>query len=168
MNIEVIRSDKRIKTVGARVVDGVLVVRAPTHLSDADLEPIVQRLLDRVEKQRQKEALDDTDLERSARRLNKQYFGAKLKWKSIKWVTNQNKRVGSCTPANGVIRISHRVATMPPFVRNYVIMHELAHLEKPNHSPQFWKLVNQYPKTERARGYLMAVGLENLEDERAR
>ena len=166
MNVKVIRSDKRVKTVDARVVDGVLVVRAPARLTDAELEPIVQRLLDRAEKQRQKEALDDADLERWARRLNKRYFGAKLKWTSIKWVTNQNKRAGSCTPANGTIRISHRVARMPPFVKDYVILHELAHLQEPNHSSQFWKLVNQYPKTERARGYLMAVGLEDLEDER--
>jgi len=90
MNVKVIRSDKRVKTVDARVVDGVLVVRAPARLTDAELEPIVQRLLDRAEKQRQKEALDDADLERWARRLNKRYFGAKLKWTSIKWVTNQN------------------------------------------------------------------------------
>ena len=31
---------------------------------------------------------------------------------------------------------------------------------EPNHSPRFWKLVARYPLTERARGYLIAVGLE--------
>ena len=80
-------------------------------------------------------------------------------------MTNQNKsRIGSCTPANGAIRLSHRLAAMPAFVRDYVIVHELAHLLEANHGPRFWKLVNRYPKTERARGYLMAVGLEELED----
>lgn len=166
MNVKVVRSERRVKTVDARVVDDVLVVRAPARLSDADLVPIVQKFLDRVEKRKQKEALDDADLERWAKRLNKRYFGGKLKWRSIRWVTNQNRQAGSCTPAHDTIRISHRVATMPPFVRNYVILHELTHLRVPNHGPRFWKTVNRYPKTERARGYLMAVGLERLEDER--
>jgi predicted metal-dependent hydrolase len=82
----------------------------------------------------------------------------------IRWVSNQNKRVGSCTPSKGTIRISHHVAEMPAFVRDYVIVHELAHLVEPNHSQGFWKLVTRYPRTERARGYLMAVGLEPLDE----
>ena len=161
MDITIIRSDKRIKTVSARVVGGVVEIRAPAHLSDAELEPIVRKLLDRVERREKKRALDDAVLDRCARKLNRQYFGGKLKWKSIKWVTNQKRCIGSCTAANGTIRISHRVAEMPAFVRDYVIMHELTHLKEPNHGARFWNLVNRYPKTERARGYLMAVAKED-------
>lgn len=50
---------------------------------------------------------------------------------------------------------------MPGFVLDYILMHELAHLLQPNHSPDFWALVNRYPLTERARGYLMAKGMED-------
>ena len=53
---------------------------------------------------------------------------------------------------------------MPDWVLTYVLMHELAHLEEANHGLNFWALVNQYPLTERARGYLMAIGLEENED----
>lgn len=164
MDVKIIRSERRFKTVSSRVTGGVFVVRAPAHLSDEELEPIVNKLLTRLKKQKQKEGLDNGDLDRWARQLNRQYFGGKLKWRSIRWVTNQNTRLGSCTPTNGTIRISHRVAGMPLFVRKYVVVHELAHLKEPNHGPKFWKWVDKYPKTERARGYLMAIGMDPIED----
>ena len=79
---------------------------------------------------------------------------------SIRWVDNQEWRWGSCTPADGAIRISSRLGREPGWVLDYVIVHELAHLEVPRHGPAFWAIVNRYAKTERARGFLMARGLE--------
>ncbi|RME78107.1 MAG: M48 family peptidase [Chloroflexi bacterium] len=165
MDIKIIRSANRRKTVSAEEVEGTIVVRAPAHLSDEELAPLIEKLTRRLARRKKKETLDDEALHRRAQELNRQYFQGRLKWQSTRWVTNQNKRFGSCTPAQGTIRISHRVASMPAFVRDYVLVHELAHLLEPNHGPRFWKLVNRYPKTERARGYLMAVGLENLEED---
>ncbi|HMQ50771.1 MAG TPA: M48 family metallopeptidase [Anaerolineae bacterium] len=164
METKIIRSHKRKRSVSAKVVDGVFQVSAPAHISETDLQPIIENLKKRWEKRQVKNELDDKALQGRAQELNRQYFDGQLKWKSIRWVTNQDKRFGSCTPGQGTIRLSHRLATMPAFVRDYVIVHELAHLIEANHSPKFWKLVNRYPKTERARGYLMAVGLENLEE----
>lgn len=164
MEVRIIRSRRRAKTVSVRVVDGEFVVRAPASMSNAELQPIIEKLQARWERRQARQRLDDAVLERRAHELNQQYFGGKLAWQSIRWVTNQEKRFGSCTPANGTIRISHRLAAMPAFVRDYVIIHELAHLQEPNHGPRFWKLVYRYPRTERARGYLMALGLEEPED----
>lgn len=164
MEVKIVRSKKRKKTVSARVVENVFVVQAPARMSDGDLQPIIEKLQQRWQRRRAKESLDDQALHRRAQELNRQYFEGKLKWKSIRWVTNQNSRVGSCTPTDQTIRISHRLATMPAFVRDYVIVHELAHLLEANHGPNFWQLVNGYPKTERARGYLMAAGMEAIEE----
>ena len=163
MEIKIIRSRNRSKTIQARMVQGVMEVRAPAGMSDKELQPHIERLRRRLERKQARKTLDDVGLEQRAQALNQQYFGGKLEWNSIRWVTNQNKRYGSCTPADKTIRISHRIASMPAFVRDYVIVHELAHLLEANHGPDFWKLVYQYERTERARGYLMAVGIEDLE-----
>lgn len=158
--VEVIRSKQRKKTVSAELQQGVLVVRAPATMSDAELAPVIEKLQKRLRKRLRRPPRGDDELEQTAQALNREYFDGRLRWQSIRFVTNQNKRFGSCTPSRGTIRISDRVATMPPWVLRYVLMHELAHLEEANHGPRFWALVNRYPLTERARGYLMAVGLE--------
>ncbi|GAB4581013.1 MAG: M48 family metallopeptidase [Anaerolineales bacterium] len=150
--------------MSARQVNGVLEISAPAHLSDGELQPIIERLRNRLSKREKRKTLADKDLEQMAVRLNQQYFENKLTWNSISWSNRQNKRYGSCTPSEKTIRISHQLATMPRFVQEYVVMHELAHLIEGNHGPRFWKLVNRYPYTERARGYLMAVGLEKGDD----
>jgi len=162
--VEIIRSQKRRKSVSAELKQGVLVVRAPARMSDAELAPIIEKLRQRLQKRTRRPAPTDDDLEQMAQKLNREYFNGRLRWQSIRYVTNQNKRFGSCTPSLGTIRLSHRLASMPKWVLTYVLMHELAHLEEANHGPNFWALVNQYPLTERARGYLMAIGLEENED----
>lgn len=151
MELRIVRSTGRRKTVSARVVDGQILVQAPAAMSEAELQPIIEKLRRRL----QRRALD----------LNRQHFDGTLTWQSITWVTNQDSRWGSCSPAEGTIRLSHRLATVPAWVRDYVIVHELAHLQEANHGPRFWKLVNRYPRTERARGYLIALAGEAQEDE---
>jgi predicted metal-dependent hydrolase len=161
--VRIVRSQKRKKTVSAELKNGELVVRAPAQMSDRQLLPIIEKLQIRLRNKVLRSPITDAELEKIAQQLNKIYFADRLKWHSIRYVTNQNKRFGSCTPSTGTIRLSHRLATMPDWVLKYVVVHELAHLEEANHGPHFWALVNQYPLTERARGYLMAIGLE--EDE---
>lgn len=158
--VEITRSGKRKKTVSAELMNGRLLVRAPARMSDEELAPIIEKLQARLKKRVRPIPHTDESLEKAARNLNKRFFNGRLQWHSIRYVTNQKKRFGSCTPAAGTIRISDRVATLPDWVRDYVVMHELAHLEQANHGPLFWKLVNRYPRTERARGYLMALGMD--------
>jgi predicted metal-dependent hydrolase len=129
-------------------------------MSDTELAPVIEKLRQRLNKRTRRAPQSDTELVQQAQALNKHYFDGRLRWHAIRYVTNQNRRFGSCTPSHGTIRLSHRLAAMPEWVRDYVLLHELAHLEEANHGPAFWRLVNQYPLAERARGYLMAVGLE--------
>ncbi len=166
--IRITRSSNRAKTITARLVEGgaVIEVLAPSSATDTELAPIIERLKGRIVRRQEKaETADDRALARRAAELNREYFEGKLRPAEVRYVTNQQRRYGSCTPATGVIRISHRVAAMPPWVRDYVLVHELAHLLQPNHGPKFWKLVNRFPRTERARGYLIAVGLEGDADD---
>ena len=158
--VKVIRSQSRKKTVSAELQNGELVVRAPARMSQKELNGIIQKLQKRLQNKMGRTPASDEELEALAQQLNQTYFTGRLKWQSIRYVTNQNKRFGSCTPSLGTIQLSHRLASMPDWVLKYVIVHELAHLEESNHGPSFWALVNQYPLTERARGYLMAIGLE--------
>ena len=167
MEVRIVRSTGRVRTVSAREVNGVLEVRAPAHVSDADLQPIIERLRTRVkrklEQREARSALDDQALQARTQALNARFFANRLSWTSISWVTNQDHRWGSCTPLAGTIRISHRLATLPQWVLDAVIVHELAHLVEANHSAAFWALANRYPLTERARGYLMAISAEGEE-----
>lgn len=164
--VEIIRSRRRKKTISAALQDERIIIRAPHDVPEKELQAVIANLRKRLQRrmERQERLGSDEHLEELARQVNAEYFDGRLQWQSIRYVTNQNKRFGSCTPADKTIRISHRVATMPPWVLKYVVIHELAHLQEANHGPAFWALVNRYPRTERARGYLMAVGLEELDE----
>lgn len=71
-------------------------------------------------------------------------------------VRNQKWRWGSCSP-NGHICLNWRLVTMPDAVRDYVLIHELMHLKRMDHSPKFWKLVEQAcPNYRAARAQLRA------------
>jgi predicted metal-dependent hydrolase len=163
-SVEVRRSARRKRTVAARLERGNLIVYVPARMSAAEEADWVDRMRRRLEAQERRRRLNGSgDLERRAQELNERYFGGKLAWNSLTYVGNQQSRYGSCTVGKATIRLSDVLADMPAWVRDYVLVHELAHLVVPNHSPEFWALVGRYPLTERARGYLMAKGVEAVE-----
>ncbi len=149
--VEVTRSARRRKTAQARLVGDVLEVRIPDRCTRREEEEFVAHFRAKFERAR---ASDRIDLTRRAADLAVEHD---LPMPSgIRWVDNQQQRWGSCTPGDGSIRLSSRLAPFPGWVIDYVIVHELAHLRVADHSEAFWKLVNRYPLTERARGFLIA------------
>lgn len=69
-------------------------------------------------------------------------------------VRNQRQRWGSCSPS-GLICLNWRLITMPDWIRDYVLYHELMHLKRMDHSPAFWRLVAQVcPRYQEARRWL--------------
>jgi hypothetical protein len=72
-------------------------------------------------------------------------------------VRNQRWRWGSCS-RNGHICLNWRLVQMPDAVRDYVMIHELMHLRRMDHSPKFWKLVEAAcPTFQTSRAYLRAL-----------
>ena len=153
MEIRVVRSAKRRKTISATVEQGVLVVRLPARLTRAQEHYWVERMRERFARRQQPSSDPETPLMRRAQGLNRRYFGGKLQF-SIEWVTNQKQRWGSCTPESGRIRLSHELLKLPAYVIDYVIVHELAHLLEANHSDRFWALVKEFPQADKAIGFL--------------
>ena len=160
--VEVVRSTRRRRTISARLEGDRLILQVPTGLSAAEEQAWATKLGGKIlAARRRRELNSDGDLAARADELNRRYFEGKLGVDEIRYVTNQQQRFGSCTPSQRTIRIADRVAKLPPWVRDAVIVHELAHLVEGNHSARFWKLANRYPLMERARGYLMALGLDD-------
>jgi predicted metal-dependent hydrolase len=153
-DVEVRRSRRRTRTVSAYRQDGKVIVLIPARFTRAEEAEWVETMVARLEGQRRR-GRTDADLERRAARLAGAHGLPEPA--TVRWVTNQNTRWGSCTPADGSVRLSHRLQTMPAWVVDYVLVHELAHLVEPSHDARFWSLVDGYPRAERAKGYLEGV-----------
>jgi predicted metal-dependent hydrolase len=155
--IEVRRSRQRRRTVSAYREGGRTIVLIPARFSADEEQVWVDAMMRRLAAGDRRRRPSDEQLAARAADLSRRFLDGLAKPASIVWVSNQNSRWGSCTPADGTIRISGRVKGMPSWVLDYVILHELTHLLQPGHGSEFWALLDSYPRTERARGYLEGV-----------
>ncbi len=140
-------------------------VFAPHNIPEKELKKVIKNFKKRFAKRNIKKKLnEEQNLNEVFGRLNKIYFDGKIKIESIEYATNQRKICGSCNYKKKTIRISHYLAHMPEWVRDYVIIHEMAHILEPNHSKAFWDIVYRYKLVERARGFLIAKGMEDNQE----
>jgi len=152
------RSKKRKRTVGAQLIGDVLTIVVPSWMSRAEEDHWVDVMSGRF---RRKVSMDRIDLGERALALARRHDLPRPR--EIRWSDDMLSRWGSCTPSTGTIRISSRIAKFPDWVIDYVLVHELAHLEVADHSDAFWRLVHKYAKSERAIGYLIAKSGEESE-----
>ncbi|MFW3171050.1 M48 family metallopeptidase [Geodermatophilus sp. CPCC 206100] len=163
-DVEVRRSARRRRTVTAYRESGRTIVLIPAAFSPAEERRWVAQMVAKLqtrEERRRRSLGGDGELMSRARALSEAHLDGVPQPASVRWVDNQQRRWGSCTPADRTIRLSSRLRTMPEYVVDYVLVHELAHLIEPSHDARFWALVARYPRAERARGFLEGVELAN-------
>jgi len=159
-SVEVRRSRRRRRTVSAyRDDDGTIVVLLPARMTKAEEQEWVATMVARLERSEARSKPSDASLARRAETLSQRYLEGLARPASVRWVANQQHRWGSCTPADKAIRLSDRLQGMPSWVIDYVLLHELAHLLEKGHTRAFWRMVDRYPKADRARGFLEGVAL---------
>jgi predicted metal-dependent hydrolase len=156
--IEVRRSRRRSRTVSAYREGDTVVVLLPARMTRAEEQHWVAEMLARLQRSETRRrsparASDDALLTR-CRLLSTRHLGGKAQPDSVRWVPPMRTRWASCTPAEGTIRVSEKLRDVPGWVLDYVLVHELTHLLVPGHGSDFWALVRDYPRTERAMGYL--------------
>jgi predicted metal-dependent hydrolase len=82
-------------------------------------------------------------------------------WKRVR-IGDQRSRWGSCS-ARGTLSFSWRLVMAPAWVADYVVVHELCHLRQMDHSPRFWRLLDEAcPGRRRAQEWLRVHGPELL------
>jgi predicted metal-dependent hydrolase len=155
--VEIRRSRRRKRTVTAFREAGKVVVCMPATFTKAQEQHWVSTMLERLDAADARRRPSDHRLLARARDLSRRYFDGRAEPASVRWSASQNSRWGSCTPEDASIRVSDRLKGVPPWVLDYVLVHELAHLLIADHGDEFWALVNRFPRTERARGFLDGV-----------
>ena len=154
--VDVIFSDRR--TVSLTVKDGGVVVRAPINTKKSFIDSFIKKnyswITKSIEKERVRESRTDGLTDSDIKKIKKEarlYFEHKtkafseimgLKYGRIK-ITSARTRFGSCN-TQGNIAYSYRLMLYPEAAREYVVVHELAHLKEMNHSKAFYDIIERY------------------------
>lgn len=152
-----LKVSKRAKRLRLAVYcDGAFVVTAPRNLQTNIIERFIvqksQWVIDKIDyfstfsnslktKNTKLEFLKykDQALTLAKERITKYNKIYKLKFNKIN-IKNQKTRWGSCSK-KGNLNFNYKIALLPIKLTDYVIVHELCHLEQFNHSHKFWNLV---------------------------
>lgn len=168
-SIEIRRSRRRTLAIEVASADRVI-VRAPKSMSSSAIERFladrsawIDRARDRMAERESSAGSPPTDGELSLMRAQ---AALDLPERVRRWapivgahptkvqIRNQRSRWGSCS-TSGTLSLNLQLMRQPEWVRDYVVVHELAHLVYQNHGHAFWALVAAcYPRYREARSLL--------------
>ncbi len=143
-------SEKVKSSSSGKIKDNIIYLVLDSSLYGSDKSDNIKRLLSRILAKKYKPIV--------AKRLeliNKHYFGHEVNGLRLKY---NRSNWGSCSNS-GNINLSTRLLMTPEWVRDYVIVHELAHMNEMNHSKKYWSIVGKvYPEYEKAEKWLKTYG----------
>ena len=156
-DVEVRRSTRRRRSVTAYREGGRTIVVVPQRMARSDIAEYVEELVGRLDARERRSRRTDAQLHARALELAHRYLDDRAEPRTVRWVTNQKRRWGSCTPLDAAIRLSDRLQTMPEHVVDYVLLHELVHLLVADHGPDFEAWMARYPRLVESRAFLAGV-----------
>jgi predicted metal-dependent hydrolase len=158
VTLQLVIERKRVKHINARLRGATLSVSAPHHAPQRVLDDVIPDLARRlVRRVRARQVNGEEDALALARRVAAR-FPQPPEVAAVLFVTTQEARWGSYSPASHTIRLNAALREMPRWVLEAVVAHELAHVVHHDHSPAFWALLRRvYPETDRAEAFLDGV-----------
>ena len=111
--VEVRRSGRRARTVSAWREGGRTVVAIPARFTRAQEREWVAKMTARLDAADRRRRPSDARLANRAHELSARYLAGRAEPLTVTWSSRQGKRWGSCTPADGTVRLSDRLQPMP-------------------------------------------------------
>jgi hypothetical protein len=152
--IRVIRSSRRKRSISAYREQGAIVISVPAKLSNSKVSQVIPEMVEKILSREAREKISDSELFDRAHALLQRYLPefivtpASVTWRAM------NERWGSCTTVDRTIRISDRLNGAPGYVVDYLLIHELIHLQVPDHGPDFELLLARFEESDKASAYL--------------
>lgn len=152
--VKVIRNSRRRRSISAYREHGSIIIQVPARLSNSKIQEVIPEMVEKILSREAREKLSDKELLNRANRLLDIFLPEfKVRPASVTW-RQMNERWGSCTTVDRTIRISDRLSGAPEYVLDYLLVHELIHLEIPDHGQAFTELLSRFTDSERANSFL--------------
>lgn len=150
----VIRKERRRRSISAHRVGGVIEIHIPAKMSRRQEIEIIPEMISMVCRREARERKTDQQLMQIGQELMQEHLPDFISQPaSINW-RNMSERWGSCTTVDKTIRISDRLIGAPSYVLNYIIFHELIHLQISGHDQEFYNYLGRYPGSAKAEAFL--------------